>query len=377
MKEIRITAHLDGKTTTDTDSLHFDRENESAEVTIDYPIEYSDWYKRVDFLVVSDKTKGYKTADGQSLTFVLKAEHLKKGNIIFQPIIYKLSGEVIKFDYVRQPVLNSINTLESDTSITQSIAEMMQLTLDGIVEDMAALESSTLDHVDATNQIKNVTVETLGPNESAAVLVTRELDGTSYSFAIPKGDKGDTGDTGPQGEQGIQGEIGPQGDQGEIGPQGLQGIQGTKGDQGDVTLTQLNTKVDKLNTTNLVQNGQSTTFTGYANHASVWGTVDLIQNNVYYIRRIGTLISGVEQVGVTGGIRSLSPTAFILIDGTNTHPSSKVFTFNQTSRLGTTLTAYGAGIPDPLYRFDNVILINLTSTFGTGNEPTKEQIDLL
>jgi hypothetical protein len=144
MKQIRIIAHLNGTTSTDTEFLYFDRENNSVEVIIEYPSEYADYHKRADILVGFDKTVDFKTGVGTSLTFLLGAEHLKKGYLTIQPVVSK-DGVVAKFEHVKYSVRTALNVLESDVSVTPSIAEILQNEIDALDEKVQALENRTLE----------------------------------------------------------------------------------------------------------------------------------------------------------------------------------------------------------------------------------------
>ena len=89
MKQITIKCFSNGTTTTDIEYLYFDRENDTTQVTIEYPQEVASWHKRADILVGFDKTVDFKVGTGEKLSFLLGAEHLKKGYLTIQSVCDK------------------------------------------------------------------------------------------------------------------------------------------------------------------------------------------------------------------------------------------------------------------------------------------------
>jgi hypothetical protein len=131
MKQITIKCFSNGTTTTNADFLYFDRENDTTQVTIEFPSEYALWHKRADILVGFDKSTDFKIGTDESLSFLLGAEHLKKGYLTIQPIVYQ-DTSVVKFEHCKYSVRTSLNVLENDTSVTTSVA----LVLQGEIEDL-------------------------------------------------------------------------------------------------------------------------------------------------------------------------------------------------------------------------------------------------
>ena len=79
-------------------------------------------------------------------------------------------------------------------------------------------------------------VTTLNP-EDAAEVTSRTIDDTLiFDFKIPRGFPGDKGDTGERGPQGFPGERGDKGETGDIGPQGLKGDRGEQGPAGPLSI---------------------------------------------------------------------------------------------------------------------------------------------
>ena len=144
MKQITIKCFSNGTTTTTADFLYFDRENDSTQVIIEYPQEYALWHKRADILVGFDKTVDFKVGTGEKLSFLLGAEHLKKGYLTIQPVATN-GTDILKWEHVKYSVRTSLNVLESDTSVTPSVASILQGEIDSLQNKVQALENRTLE----------------------------------------------------------------------------------------------------------------------------------------------------------------------------------------------------------------------------------------
>ena len=144
MKQITIKCFSNGTTTTDIEYLYFDRENDTTQVTIEYPQEVSSWHKRADILVGFDKSTDFKIGTSETLSFLLGAGHLKKGYLTIQPVAYKLTGEVEKWEHVKYSVRTSLNVLESNVSVIPSVSSALQLQIDLLSARIIALENKTL-----------------------------------------------------------------------------------------------------------------------------------------------------------------------------------------------------------------------------------------
>ena len=135
MKTIRILCDAFGESKViDNRNLVFSNENETIKLIITYPSELNSYRKRLDIYVDYDKTLDYFESDSETLEVILKAEHLKQGIIKVQPIAYLVEIGEEYLDSIKQKwkalkfeVQYSINTLESDTTLTPSIAEYLQL----------------------------------------------------------------------------------------------------------------------------------------------------------------------------------------------------------------------------------------------------------
>ena len=136
MKRIMIKCFSNGTTTTNADFLYFDRENDTTLVTIEYPQEVASWHKRADILVGFDKTVDLKVGTDETLSFLLGAEHLKKGYLTIQPVATN-GTDVLKWEHVKYSVRTSLNVLESDVTVTPSIAQILQGEIDGLQDTKA------------------------------------------------------------------------------------------------------------------------------------------------------------------------------------------------------------------------------------------------
>lgn len=79
-------------------------------------------------------------------------------------------------------------------------------------------------------------VTTLNPDKSAKVTSRMVADTLVFDFQIPRGFPGDKGDKGDRGAQGFPGERGDKGDTGDVGPQGAKGDRGEQGPAGPLSI---------------------------------------------------------------------------------------------------------------------------------------------
>jgi len=181
---------------------------------------------------------------------------------------------------------------------------------------------------------------------------------------------------------------------GPRGPQGIKGDKGDKGDQGDVNLTQLNTKVDKLFATNLITNGDfSNGTTGWVDISNTVSVIDgrlvintsagiavqqmlnIINANKYYTA-FKVKSDGIASVVISfrNGVTNVSPLIPTNIALNNFQIQSQIIT---ATNVGDRLNIARNSTTSNIVELDDFIIINLTSLFGAGNEPTKEQMDYL
>jgi hypothetical protein len=139
MKQITIKCFSNGTTTTNADFLYFDRENDTTQVTIEFPSEYASWHKRADILVGFDKSTDFKIGTSETLSFLLGAEHLKKGYLTIQPMVVQ-DTSVSKFEHVKYSVRTSLNVAESTTVVATPIAQVLQEQIDNLVQRIEAIE---------------------------------------------------------------------------------------------------------------------------------------------------------------------------------------------------------------------------------------------
>lgn len=138
------------------------------------------------------------------------------------------------------------------------------------------------------------------------------------------------------------------------------------------TAVMQNLVIKGLTATQLITNGLTQTVTAYANTMFIWGQVNLIQGHKYYITAKTTLVSG-DVTPATGSIRSESPTKVVLLSGGLTSinsplTQSAIVDWTEESRLNHKLIFYGSN-DDGTVKCENLIFIDLTDTFGAGNEP--------
>ena len=232
----------------------------------------------------------------------------------------------------------------------------------------------------------------------------------------PIGPQGDPGDTGPKGDPGIQGDPGPLGPTGPPGPKGDPGIQGPQGIPGPAGTAAITTftpsggisatnvqgaieeldgeKANKFMATNLITNGD------FSNGVTAW-----TGSGVYVSNVVGGKLVLNGKPSVYGGryqdISTQTDDKLFLSFNTGTASGSlpnmtyyDYGSFNNGKFISMSIgfnsmviSAKTNGIRfyvqnDPSITYDNawvddVLVINLTATFGAGNEPSKEQMDRL
>jgi len=147
MKQITIVCSLDGLSSwTDKSQYNvFSNENNATQVTITYPVEYTDWVKSFDIFVGHDKTGNTVPAilsrtTGNTLTVILDSQYMKKGYIHIQPIATKAVvgqgvDDTVKWKIVDQiPVKTSLDITESTTVVSPALATVLQGNIDAITD---------------------------------------------------------------------------------------------------------------------------------------------------------------------------------------------------------------------------------------------------
>lgn len=168
-----ITFKLHTNTTTTTESVYgqaFAQDDNATTLVFDFTDEdCATWDKWLD-LSMSDMTKDTQSlGTGAIVSFVLKPEHTKRGDLRINP--YAKSGT----SRVGYP----IQVLKVERQLNNSVVD-------------ASAAQSMIDYFDVALAVKDVTVETLAEGSQATASVTKAADGLTYGFGIPKGDKGDT-----------------------------------------------------------------------------------------------------------------------------------------------------------------------------------------
>lgn len=144
MKQILVQCRLDGTVTTNIQYLNFDSENLATKVVITYPTDFSTYTKQLDLFIGKDKTTDFKVGT-TSNTFEVSLEesHLKGGYLRLQPIAYLDLGQDIikvKWEVIELKVKKSLNVLESDASVTASVAYTLQNQIDLIKDRLYIIE---------------------------------------------------------------------------------------------------------------------------------------------------------------------------------------------------------------------------------------------
>lgn len=128
----------------------------------------------------------------------------------------------------------------------------------------------------------------------------------------------------------------------------------------------------KVQAENLFPN-KSFDVTGYGVSTGI--RINLKKNHKYYARRTFEVVNGTANT-ITGRIAVL--TTHNLITQGSTVSQVSTYTGEDMYNL---VYAYGPNVPDntgnSLARFNNLVIINLTETFGAGNEPLIEQMDMI
>ena len=172
MKQILIKCFKDGTSTITPDSLFFDSENETTEVTIDYSAtDFATWDKQADIFIGNDKTTDFVTdTSGEgSFSFNLTSAMLKKGYLRIQPIAKETQEDstvhVVKWATTELKIRTSLNVSESTTSVSTTLGEQLQADIDAIeldIGDTDTLTTTSKEIVGAINEV-NAVVNGLEP----------------------------------------------------------------------------------------------------------------------------------------------------------------------------------------------------------------------
>jgi hypothetical protein len=166
MKQILIQCRLDGTISWNIQNLNFQSENLATSIKVDYPTEYASYTKRIDIFVGKNKTTDFKLlGTSNPVSFNLEEGHLKSGYISIQPIA--ISGDTkVKFGILKLDVHKSLDVIESDTTVTVSVAQTLQDEIDDL--ELTKAEITYVDSQDTLlqNQITNNTddINTLESN---------------------------------------------------------------------------------------------------------------------------------------------------------------------------------------------------------------------
>ena len=119
MKHIKIKLNKNGSINYTKENLMLDNENNSVRVVIEYPNNYEEYEKRCDIIGGS----GLKTIKLSS-DFDLTKNELQNGYMKLQPIA-TLDDTIVKWEIARLYVSDSLNVLENDDNIDDSVGEVL------------------------------------------------------------------------------------------------------------------------------------------------------------------------------------------------------------------------------------------------------------
>lgn len=444
MKQIFLKVLKDGTTTSNVSSLVFDGENLTTKVSIDYSqVEFSDWIKQADIFVGQTRETDYVYTNevGNVLEFLLEEGHLVKGYLRIQPLVKRLEEGSIyskqKWETIELKVKKSLNVLEDDISITQSIAEQWEIRIQAvedaevirvenedtrILNEQSRIDEEIIRDSNEDTRIANENIRIAQENARNVFVAYNPLTsyvvgnkvsylGSSYVCILNSLGNLPTNTTywlliASKGEQGIQGANTTATNvtntpSGNINATTVQGA-----------INELDTeKADKLFATNLVTNGDfsngttgwlstNVVLTANANEITATGnggssfssfyrdtTLSAQSGKKIYVRSSAKITNGVastltQQItGSTGGGISL---------GTINNPVlNQNYIFSNVFTLDASITGFVRVFPHvanfgttsaqngSVVKVAYVLAKDLTSIFGSGKEPTASQVDWL
>ena len=424
MKQIFLKVLKDGTTTSNVSSLIFDGENLTTKVSIDYSgVGFSDWIKQADIFVGQTRETDYEYTNevGNVLEFYLEEGHLVKGYLRIQPLVKRLEEGSIyskqKWETVELKVKKSLNVLEDDISITQSIAEQWEIRIQA-VEDEEVIrqeneniridnENTRISQENARNVFENynpLTAYVVGNkvsyNGSSYVCIldsTGNLptDSTYWLLIAQKGDN-TTASAVTNTPSGNISATTVQGAINELDTEKAPTIH--THDDRYYTETEVDTalanKADKLFATNLVTNGDfsngTTGWSGLTSNVQITNgkmiintsspisplnMMNIVNANRYYLA-VKVKSDGVGRVNISfaNGGTVVSNTLQTSVTLINFDIQSLVLiATGNGDRLAMTRLSF----TNNTVELDDFMVINLTEIFGVGKEPTKEQMDWL
>ena len=119
MKYVEIQLNENGSIKYNRDIVMFDNENKAIEIKLKYPKEYEDYNKQCDIIGGS----GLQAIVFGDL-FTLSKNELQKGYMKLQPIA-RLNDKVVKWEITSLYVNDSLNVLENDDAIENSVGEAL------------------------------------------------------------------------------------------------------------------------------------------------------------------------------------------------------------------------------------------------------------
>lgn len=119
MKYVEIQLNENGSIKYNHDIVMFDNENKAIEIKLKYPKEHEDYNKQCDIIGGS----GLQAIVFGDL-FTLSKNELQKGYMKLQPIA-RLNDKVVKWEITSLYVNDSLNVLENDDAIENSVGEAL------------------------------------------------------------------------------------------------------------------------------------------------------------------------------------------------------------------------------------------------------------
>lgn len=181
MKEIKIFCDHYGRIKTDSLSTLLSNENERIKVIVEFgDNELKSYRKRIDIYVANDQTFDFYEQDVERvLTFELKKQHLKQGQLKIQPIAYLVEQGKTYLQSIKQKwipftvdIRYSINASESTTIIDITLGEQLQNELDLVADELEAINLK-LDDIGDVEDLQTTNKTIVGAiNELLALINT-------------------------------------------------------------------------------------------------------------------------------------------------------------------------------------------------------------
>ena len=142
MRAVNIKNSDDGRTYIEFNQIAFDKENQSIELVASFP-QMEGFTKRIEW--DNRFAKGYFVGDTEdTMSVLLTSNMMLTGKLYIQCMAVK-NDKVIKYQIKSININNSLNVLSNDTTVTLSIAEILQNQIDQAIARIVELENRTLE----------------------------------------------------------------------------------------------------------------------------------------------------------------------------------------------------------------------------------------